>query len=56
MKHHIWLTPKGIFIKQKIEVIEREFLDILLEEFDKEEIKIFEKNIDKAFKNRVKRL
>lgn len=48
---YISLTLEGIYIKQKLQVIEQEFLDLLLKDFDEEERDIFEANIDKALNN-----
>ncbi|AVK49361.1 MarR family transcriptional regulator [Clostridium sp. MF28] len=48
---YINLTSEGIYIKQKIEIIEKEFLEKLLKHFEEEEKKAFEGNIDKALKN-----
>lgn len=53
---YISLTTEGVCIKQKLQVIEREFLDILLKDFDEGQRKVFEDNIDKALKNIIKML
>lgn len=48
---HIRLTPEGIHIKQKLQVIEKEFLNLLLKDFDEEQRDVFEATIDKALNN-----
>jgi len=48
---HIRLASEGLLIKQKIESIEAEFLDLLLSGFDSDQRGIFEDNIDKALNN-----
>lgn len=48
---YISLTPKAIYIKEKLGEIENEFLDSLLKNFDKNERNAFEDNIDKALIN-----
>lgn len=48
---YISLTSKGVDIKQKLDSIETEFLDLLLSDFDKNKRESFEANIDKALKN-----
>lgn len=48
---YISLTEKGLYIKQKLENMEIEFLDLLLNDFDKNERDIFEVHIDKSLKN-----
>lgn len=53
---YISLTVKGLCIRQKLENIEAEFLDILLSDFDKNERKTFETSFDKALKNIKKKL
>jgi DNA-binding MarR family transcriptional regulator len=53
---YISLTSEAIYIKQKLQNIEQEFLNLLLEDFDQEQRKIFEANIDKALKNIIKML
>lgn len=53
---YISLTPEAIYIKQKLQNIEQEFLNLLLEDFDQEQREIFEANIDKALKNIIKML
>lgn len=53
---YISLTPEAICIKQKLQDMEKEFLDLLLKDFDEEQKKIFEDNIDKALNNIIKML
>ncbi len=53
---YISLTPEAVIIKQKLQAMENEFLDILLKEFDEDQKTIFEGNIDKALKNIIKML
>ncbi|WP_242841883.1 MarR family transcriptional regulator [Clostridium beijerinckii] len=53
---YISLTCEGIYIKQKLQVIEKEFLDIVLKNFHEEQGKVFEANINKALKNIIKML
>lgn len=53
---YIGLTTEGLCIKQKLHIIDKEFLDILLKDFDEEQRKVFEANIDKALKNIIKML
>ena len=53
---YISLTPEAVVIKQKLQVMEREFLDIILKDFGEDEKKVFEDNIDKALKNIIKML
>ncbi|GFZ32371.1 hypothetical protein CSC2_28970 [Clostridium zeae] len=53
---YISLTPEAISIKHRLEAIEKEFLDLLLSDFDVDQRKIFENNIDKAIKNIIKML
>ena len=48
---YISLTLEGIHIKQKLQVIENEFLNLLLKDFDEEQRDVFEANIDKALNN-----
>lgn len=51
---YISLTPKAIYIKEKLDEIENEFLDLLLRNFDDNERNVFEDNIDKALVNMEK--
>ena len=53
---YISLTPEAVVIKQKLQVMEREFLDIILEDFDEGQKTILEDNIEKALKNIIKML
>lgn len=53
---YINLTPEAIYIKQKLQVIEKEFLNILLKDFHEEQRKGFEINVDKALQNVVRML
>lgn len=53
---YISLTPEAFYIKQRLESMEAEFLDILLYDFDKSQRKTFDDNIDKAIKNVEKML
>lgn len=48
---YISLTSEGLLVKEKLNIIEDEFLDLLLNEFDNTEKDIFESNIDKAINN-----
>jgi len=48
---YISLTPEGLYIRQKLENIETEFMNLLLSDIDKNEIETFEANIDKFLKN-----
>lgn len=48
---YISLTPKALYIKEKLDEIENEFLDLLLKNFSKSERDVFENNIDKALHN-----
>jgi DNA-binding MarR family transcriptional regulator len=48
---YISLTSKGLYISQKLENMETEFLDLLLSDFDENERETFEANIDKSLKN-----
>jgi DNA-binding MarR family transcriptional regulator len=48
---YIRLTSEGIHIKQKLQVIEKEFLNLLLKDFDEEQRDVFEATIDKALNN-----
>jgi DNA-binding MarR family transcriptional regulator len=53
---YISLTPDAIHIKHKLERMEKEFLDLVLSDFDGDQRKIFEENIDKVMKNIVNTL
>lgn len=53
---YIGLTDEGICIKRKLQAMDKEFLEILLKDFDEEQRKVFEDNIDKAIKNIIKML
>lgn len=48
---YISLTPEAVSIKQRLQEIDREFLDLLLKDFDEDQRKVFEENIDKALNN-----
>lgn len=48
---YISLTPQAVYIKEKLDKIEKEFLDLLLRNFANNERNIFEDNIDKALIN-----
>ncbi|MBU3214664.1 MarR family transcriptional regulator [Clostridium estertheticum] len=48
---YISLKPEALYIKQKIESIEVEILDLMLKGFDRNERQIFEENFDKVLKN-----
>jgi len=48
---HISLTPEALYIKEKLEEIEKEFLDLLLDGFAVEQRNIFENSINEALKN-----
>lgn len=48
---YISLTPEALYIKEKLDKIEEEFLDLLLSNFDKNTKSIFEDIMDKALKN-----
>lgn len=51
---YISLLPEAVTIRCKLADIEKEFLDILLKEFNKEERALFDKIIDKALINSMK--
>lgn len=51
---YISLTSEAVYIKRRLQVMEKEFLDLLLYDFDEEQRKSFEDNIDKALKNITK--
>ncbi|MFT8350242.1 MarR family winged helix-turn-helix transcriptional regulator [Clostridium saccharoperbutylacetonicum] len=53
---HISLTTEGLYIKKKLKTMDKEFLEILLKDFDEEQRKVFEDNIDKALNNIIKML
>lgn len=53
---YISLTFEALYIKQKLQIMEKDFLDLILKDFDDEQKKIFEDNIDKALKNIIKML
>lgn len=53
---YISLTSEAFYIKQRLESMEAEFLDMLLYDFDKAQRKAFDDNIDKALKNVEKML
>lgn len=53
---YISLTKEGIDIKQRLQVIEKEFLNILVNDFDEVQSEAFENIIDKALKNIIKML
>ncbi|EHI97361.1 MULTISPECIES: MarR family transcriptional regulator [unclassified Clostridium] len=53
---YISLASKGIYVKQKLQGVEQEFLNLLLEDFDQEQRTTFEDDIDKALKNIIKML
>lgn len=48
---YVGLTKEALYIKDKLDEIEGEFLDILLNEFTKEEREIFEIYIKKSLNN-----
>ncbi|MGB4658372.1 MAG: MarR family transcriptional regulator [Mobilitalea sp.] len=48
---HVSLTLEGIHIKQKLQVIDKKFLNLLLKDFDEEQRDVFEATIDKALNN-----
>jgi len=48
---YISLKPEALYIKQKVESIEVEILDLMLKDFDRNERGIFEENINKVLKN-----
>ncbi|WP_160674050.1 MarR family transcriptional regulator [Clostridium sp. C8-1-8] len=51
---YIGLTSEAVYIKKKLEIMQKEILDLLLKDFDEEQRKTFEDNIDKALKNIAK--
>jgi DNA-binding MarR family transcriptional regulator len=53
---YISLTSEGIYIKEKLQIMEKEFLNLLLEDFNEEQRKTFENNIDNALENIIKML
>jgi len=53
---YISLTSEAIYINQKLQIMEKDFLDLLLKDFDEEQRKIFENNIDNVLKNITKML
>ena len=53
---YISLTSEAIYINQKLQIMEKDFLDLLLKDFDEEQRKIFENNIDNVLKNIKKML
>lgn len=53
---YISLTPEAVIIKEKLYEIERDFLNLLLKNFDKDQRNIFENDIDKALSNIEKML
>ncbi len=53
---YISLTSEALYIKEKLQNMESEFLDLLLSDFDKNQREIFEDNIDKALDNLRKML
>lgn len=48
---YVSLKPESMYIKQKLQSIEAEFLNLMLNDFDKNERQIFEEYINKALKN-----
>lgn len=48
---YISLKPEAINIRRKLQSIENEFLGLMLNDFEKNEKKSFEENINKALKN-----
>jgi DNA-binding MarR family transcriptional regulator len=48
---YISLKPEALYIKQSLHDIEAEFLDLMLNDFNKDERQVFEDNIDKVLKN-----
>ncbi|MCB2358455.1 hypothetical protein [Clostridium estertheticum] len=48
---YISLKSEALYIKQKIESIEVEILDLMLKDFDRNERQIFKENFDKVLKN-----
>jgi len=53
---YISLKPEGVRIGHKLKSIEAEILDLMLNNFAKDEKQIFEENINKALKNIEKML
>jgi DNA-binding MarR family transcriptional regulator len=53
---YISLAPEALYIKQKLQSIEEEFLNSMLKDFDKNARQIFEDNIDKVLINIEKML
>lgn len=53
---YISLQPEARYIKQKLQSMESEFLNLMLNDFDKNESEIFEENINKALNNIEKML
>ncbi|AGF54277.1 MarR family winged helix-turn-helix transcriptional regulator [Clostridium saccharoperbutylacetonicum] len=53
---YISLTTEGLCIKKKLKTMDKEFLEILLKDFDEEQRKVFEDNMDKALNNIIKML
>lgn len=53
---YISLTTEGLYIKKKLKTMDKEFLEILLKDFDEEQRKVFEDNMDKALTNIIKML
>jgi DNA-binding MarR family transcriptional regulator len=51
---YIGLTSEAVYIKKKLEIMQKEILDLLLKDFDEEQRRTFEDNIDKALKNIAK--
>jgi DNA-binding MarR family transcriptional regulator len=48
---NISLTSEAVYIKQKLEIMEKEVLDLILKDFEEDQRKVFEDNIDKALNN-----
>lgn len=53
---YISLTTEGLYIKERLKTMDKEFLEILLKDFDEEQRKVFEDNMDKALNNIIKML
>lgn len=53
---YISLAPEAVYIKEKIQNLEKEFLELLLKDFDDEQKKIFKSNMIKAANNVIKML
>lgn len=53
---YISLKPEALYIRQKLESIEKEFLILMLKNFSQNEQQDFEENIDKALLNIEKML